>query len=268
MIQNANTTLFSVFGSFAILVLADFSGPGTRLVAYLSLAATGFVLITLGTLCSETPWLAVSSDGSHRFRDPDLRGDQRLLCSGRIRRPAALHHPRLLSGFRVGHPRPARRLGSGVLGQYLRGDVALAHAAPRAASRKIRSCLRSARRSAGCRALRRPQRDPRQGGDRERGRRRSTEGLRGDAVSANRPDRPRRGSGIPGRRTRVGVLRRRGSRESCAVGAGSLPSRESGGDDGGERSAQGECCQPGRRATNTGPREARSREGCGGACAG
>ncbi len=62
LIQNADTTLFAVFGSFAILVLADFSGPWKRrLVAYLSLAAAGFVLITLGTLCSETPWLAVAA---------------------------------------------------------------------------------------------------------------------------------------------------------------------------------------------------------------
>ena len=62
LIQNADTTLFAVFGSFAILVLADFSGPWKRrLVAYLSLAAAGFVLITLGTLCSQTPWLAVAA---------------------------------------------------------------------------------------------------------------------------------------------------------------------------------------------------------------
>jgi uncharacterized membrane protein YccC len=60
VIENDETTLFAVFGSFATLVLADFGGPWPRrLAAYLGLAATGFVLITLGTLCSETPWLAV-----------------------------------------------------------------------------------------------------------------------------------------------------------------------------------------------------------------
>jgi uncharacterized membrane protein YccC len=62
VIQNADTTLFAVFGSFAMLVLADFSGPWKRrLAAYVSLAAAGFVLIALGTLCSETPWLAVTA---------------------------------------------------------------------------------------------------------------------------------------------------------------------------------------------------------------
>lgn len=62
VIQNPETTLFAVFGSFAILVLADFGGPWKRrLAAYLGLAAAGFVLITLGTLCSETPWLAVAA---------------------------------------------------------------------------------------------------------------------------------------------------------------------------------------------------------------
>jgi uncharacterized membrane protein YccC len=61
VIENPETTLFAVFGSFAMLVMADFSGPWkSRLAAYLGLAAAGFVLITLGTLCSETPWLAVA----------------------------------------------------------------------------------------------------------------------------------------------------------------------------------------------------------------
>jgi uncharacterized membrane protein YccC len=60
VIGDQDTTLFAAFGSFAILVLADFGGPWrTRLVAYLSLAVAGAFLITLGTLCSETPWLAV-----------------------------------------------------------------------------------------------------------------------------------------------------------------------------------------------------------------
>jgi uncharacterized membrane protein YccC len=61
VIGNPNTTLFSAFGSFAILVLADFGGPARRrLYAYLSLVAVGAVLITLGTLCSQTEWLAVA----------------------------------------------------------------------------------------------------------------------------------------------------------------------------------------------------------------
>ncbi|HET9120947.1 MAG TPA: FUSC family protein [Solirubrobacterales bacterium] len=62
VIGDPNTTLVSAFGSFAVLVLADFRGHWrTRLVAYLSLFAAGAVLITVGTLCSETPWLAVTA---------------------------------------------------------------------------------------------------------------------------------------------------------------------------------------------------------------
>jgi len=60
VIQNQQTTFLAAIGSVAILVLTDFGGrPRTRFVAYLALAAAGAVLITLGTLCSQTPWLAV-----------------------------------------------------------------------------------------------------------------------------------------------------------------------------------------------------------------
>lgn len=55
VIAQPQTTLFSAFGSFAVLVLTDFSGPRrSRLVAYIALAGTGVVLISLGTLCSQS----------------------------------------------------------------------------------------------------------------------------------------------------------------------------------------------------------------------
>jgi uncharacterized membrane protein YccC len=60
VIQDQQTTFLAAFGSFAILVLADFGGPWRkRLAAYLGLTVGGAALITLGTLCSRTPWLAV-----------------------------------------------------------------------------------------------------------------------------------------------------------------------------------------------------------------
>jgi uncharacterized membrane protein YccC len=60
VIEDPQTTIFSAFGSFAILVLADFGGPRrTRLAAYLALALAGAALIALGTICSRTAWLAV-----------------------------------------------------------------------------------------------------------------------------------------------------------------------------------------------------------------
>ena len=62
VIAQPQTTIFSAFGSFAILVLADFTGPWpNRLVAYLSLAGAGAVLISLGTLCSQNTAIAVAA---------------------------------------------------------------------------------------------------------------------------------------------------------------------------------------------------------------
>jgi uncharacterized membrane protein YccC len=62
VIQDQDTTLFAAFGSIAMLVMTEFGGPWRRrLAAYLSLAIAGAALITLGTLCSQTPWLAVAA---------------------------------------------------------------------------------------------------------------------------------------------------------------------------------------------------------------
>ena len=55
VIGNPQTTIFSVFGSFSLLVLADFQGtPRRRLTAYLALATLGLALIVLGTVCSRS----------------------------------------------------------------------------------------------------------------------------------------------------------------------------------------------------------------------
>ena len=62
VIGNQSTALFASFGSFALLVLAQFTGPlRTRLVAYLALGCVGAAFITLGTLCCRTPWLAAAA---------------------------------------------------------------------------------------------------------------------------------------------------------------------------------------------------------------
>jgi uncharacterized membrane protein YccC len=59
VIGNPTTALFAAFGSFALVVLAQFTGtPRTRLAAYIALECTGAVFYTLGTLCSRSPWLA------------------------------------------------------------------------------------------------------------------------------------------------------------------------------------------------------------------
>src|SRR6266404_1285318 len=59
VIGRPQTSIFAAFGCFATLVLVEFGGrPRERLLAHVGLAAVGVVFITLGTLCSRTPWLA------------------------------------------------------------------------------------------------------------------------------------------------------------------------------------------------------------------
>ncbi|MDW5597266.1 FUSC family protein, partial [Conexibacter stalactiti] len=58
-LDDPHAATFAIFGCFALVLFSDFSGsPGVRLRAYLLLALTGVPLIAVGTLCSETPWLA------------------------------------------------------------------------------------------------------------------------------------------------------------------------------------------------------------------
>ena len=62
VIAQPQTSFLAAFGSFAMLVLVEFGGPPrTRFLAYLGLAGAGAVLITLGTLCSRTPWIAAAA---------------------------------------------------------------------------------------------------------------------------------------------------------------------------------------------------------------
>ena len=62
VIEDPQTTLFAAFGSFAMLVLVDFTGPPrSRFVAYLALAGAGAVNVVLGTLCSQNAWLAAGA---------------------------------------------------------------------------------------------------------------------------------------------------------------------------------------------------------------
>ena len=62
LIQQPQTAIFASFGSFAILILVDFSGsPRSRLIAYLSLAVIGALLVIVGTVCSRNAWLAAAA---------------------------------------------------------------------------------------------------------------------------------------------------------------------------------------------------------------
>ena len=58
---DSQTPLFTIFGSFALMVLADFPGNRqNRAVAYAGLGLNGAVLITLGTLVAPHAWLSVA----------------------------------------------------------------------------------------------------------------------------------------------------------------------------------------------------------------
>jgi uncharacterized membrane protein YccC len=62
VIGNPQTAIFAAFGSFAMLVLVDFTGPmRSRFVAYLALACVGAINIVLGTFCSQNAWLAAAA---------------------------------------------------------------------------------------------------------------------------------------------------------------------------------------------------------------
>ena len=58
VIGKPQVSLLAAFGSFAVLVLTEFAGTWRlRLAAYLSLGCIGALYVTLGTLCSRTPWI-------------------------------------------------------------------------------------------------------------------------------------------------------------------------------------------------------------------
>ncbi|MGW6485465.1 hypothetical protein ACWGDS_48155 [Streptomyces sp. NPDC055059] len=57
--DDATTPLFAAFGSIAMLLFVEFSGPmRERLIAQTALIAAGATLISLGTLTSQETWLA------------------------------------------------------------------------------------------------------------------------------------------------------------------------------------------------------------------
>ncbi|PZS34007.1 MAG: hypothetical protein DLM58_06580 [Pseudonocardiales bacterium] len=62
VIGNPTTATFAAFGSFGMLLLADFGGTmRKRLAARASLVGAGIVLICLGTLASRNAWLSAAA---------------------------------------------------------------------------------------------------------------------------------------------------------------------------------------------------------------
>ena len=61
VIGNPTLATFAAFGSFAMLLLVDFSGTmADRLRAQAGLALAGAVFVGVGTVCSRSPWLAAA----------------------------------------------------------------------------------------------------------------------------------------------------------------------------------------------------------------
>ncbi|SRR5579871_4189515 len=59
--HSPQTATFAAFGTFSMLVFADFGGPpGARAAAYVALAGGGALLIAAGTLLSGATWLAAA----------------------------------------------------------------------------------------------------------------------------------------------------------------------------------------------------------------
>jgi uncharacterized membrane protein YccC len=62
LIGNADVATFAAFGSFALLLLVDFTGTiRERVQAQTALGVTGAVFVAIGTLCSRNVWLAAAA---------------------------------------------------------------------------------------------------------------------------------------------------------------------------------------------------------------
>ena len=120
VIGNADVATFAAFGSFAMLLLADFGGTrGERLAAQASLVAVGCVLIPVATLVSRNAWLATSAMFVVGFLVLFAGVVSSTLAAASTSDPAQLHPPRR----RTGRARPS--IPDRVLGWLLAGVVSL-----------------------------------------------------------------------------------------------------------------------------------------------
>ena len=118
-IGNPQTTLFSVFGAFALLLFADFGGRrSTRFRSYLGLFLAGAVLITAGTLCSSHAATAVLGMAVFGFA---------VLFAGAVSPQAAVGATAALLTFvlPVAVPVGASAIGSRLAGWALAGAFCL-----------------------------------------------------------------------------------------------------------------------------------------------
>jgi hypothetical protein len=130
VIGNPVMATFAAFGSFALLLLVDFSGSmRDRLLAQVALAGAGAVLVCLGTLAGRAVWLSTVAMALVSLRRALL--GRRELGARRSHdvAPARVHPSDHLRRSVVVDPCPARRLGNGLssLAGRDRGALASPH---------------------------------------------------------------------------------------------------------------------------------------------
>ncbi len=119
VLDNPNLATFAAFGSFAMLLLADFGGPmRDRLLAQLALVLVGAVFVALGTLVSQQTWLASAAMVLVGFC---------VLFSGVVSSVLAAAGTSVLLSFilPVAQPAPADTIGDRMAGWLLAGAVSL-----------------------------------------------------------------------------------------------------------------------------------------------
>ena len=119
VLHNANVATFAAFGSFAMLLLADFGGPmRDRLLAQLGLVLVGAVFVALGTLVSQLTWLATAAMVLVGFC---------VLFSGVVSSVLAAASTSVLLSFilPVAQPAPVSTVGDRMAGWLLAGAVSL-----------------------------------------------------------------------------------------------------------------------------------------------
>ncbi len=117
--SNAQVSLFASFGSFALLLLVEFTGPvRTRVVSYLSLFAVGAVLIAIGTAVSTNKVAAIVTMAVVGFL---------VLFAGIVTPQAATASTAVLLTFvlPVAVAQPSSAIGDRLLGWVLAGAASI-----------------------------------------------------------------------------------------------------------------------------------------------
>ena len=174
VIGNGTMALFAAFGALSTLLFVDFGGTmQARVTAQTLLVATAAVLVTLGTLASQTAWLAVAGTVVVAFGVSFAGIVSSALASATTPMLVAFVLAVVGARRRVVGARPARRLPALRRRVDPRDPPPVAGAGARTAARRDRRELPAPRRAAAGGGRARPRsrrsRSPR-GGGRRRGR--------------------------------------------------------------------------------------------------